>query len=79
MVESALLTGDVIYSLKNALECEVKELKVELDSAFEISSEIKADVDMVMEENKSLNENNEELEKKHEEMKSALEREKSKG
>ncbi|GAB2297833.1 hypothetical protein Dimus_031919 [Dionaea muscipula] len=79
MVESALLTGDVIYSLKNALEREVKELKVELDSAFEISSEIKADVDMVMEENKTLEEKNEELEKKHEEMKSALEKEKSKG
>ncbi|GAB2292685.1 hypothetical protein Dimus_026922 [Dionaea muscipula] len=95
MADSALLTGDVICSsvriderrckkidkLKKeySLECEVKELKVELESAFEISFQIKADVDMVMEENKTLKKKVEELEKRNEERESTLEREKKKG
>ncbi|GAB2266075.1 hypothetical protein Dimus_001103 [Dionaea muscipula] len=70
---------DKLKEEKYALERKVKELKVELDSSFEISSEIKADVDMVMEKNKTLEEKNEELEKKIEEMKSTLEEEKKKG
>ncbi|GAB2266179.1 hypothetical protein Dimus_001202 [Dionaea muscipula] len=39
---------------KSALEREIKELKFECDSTFEISSQMKADVDMVMKENQTL-------------------------
>ncbi|GAB2286297.1 hypothetical protein Dimus_020714 [Dionaea muscipula] len=56
---------------KYALEQEVRELKFECDSAVEISSLVKADVEMVMEENQM-------LENKNEELKSTLEREKGK-
>ncbi|GAB2281225.1 hypothetical protein Dimus_015831 [Dionaea muscipula] len=41
-------------------------------------TEMKADIDMVMEENQTLERKNEELEKKHEEMESALEGKKNK-
>ncbi|GAB2278890.1 hypothetical protein Dimus_013564 [Dionaea muscipula] len=44
-----------------ALEQEVKELKFECDNAFEISSQMKEDVDMVMEENQTLENENKEL------------------
>ncbi|GAB2268256.1 hypothetical protein Dimus_003232 [Dionaea muscipula] len=46
---------------KYALEREVKDLKFECDTAFEISTQIKADVDMVMEENQTLENENREL------------------
>ncbi|GAB2290225.1 hypothetical protein Dimus_024506 [Dionaea muscipula] len=64
---------------KYSLECEVKELKVELESAFENSSQIKVDVDIFMEENKTLEKKVEELEKRDEEKEFALAREKKKG
>ncbi|GAB2296706.1 hypothetical protein Dimus_030814 [Dionaea muscipula] len=56
---------------KYALEREVKELKFECDSTVEISSQVKANIEMVKEENQS-------LEDKNEELKTALEGEKSK-
>ncbi|GAB2299583.1 hypothetical protein Dimus_033646 [Dionaea muscipula] len=46
---------------KFALENDIKELKFERDSAIEISSQVKADVEMVMEENQSLEKENEGL------------------
>ncbi|GAB2270403.1 hypothetical protein Dimus_005304 [Dionaea muscipula] len=70
---------DRLKEEKYALEREIKEWRFENDSTFEISSQMKADVDMVMGENQTLERKNEELENKHEEMKSALEREKSRG
>ncbi|GAB2286004.1 hypothetical protein Dimus_020427 [Dionaea muscipula] len=54
---------------KYALEKEVKELKFECDSAFEISSQVKANIDLVIEENQT-------LESKNEGLKSSLEEEK---
>ncbi|GAB2302827.1 hypothetical protein Dimus_036822 [Dionaea muscipula] len=56
---------------KYALERELKELKFECDNAFEISSQMKADMVMVMEENQTLENENKEL-------KTALEGEKNK-
>ncbi|GAB2295976.1 hypothetical protein Dimus_030122 [Dionaea muscipula] len=46
---------------KFALEQEIRELKVENDSMFKISSQVKADVEMVMEENQTLEKENEKL------------------
>ncbi|GAB2279148.1 hypothetical protein Dimus_013803 [Dionaea muscipula] len=62
---------DRLMDEKYALEHDIKELKFESDSTIEISSQVKADVEMVMEENQS-------LEKENEELKSALEGEKKK-
>ncbi|GAB2296494.1 hypothetical protein Dimus_030608 [Dionaea muscipula] len=62
---------DRLIEERYALEQEIKQLKFECDSTFEISSHVKADVEIVMEENQSLENENEEL-------KSALEREKGK-
>ncbi|GAB2272787.1 hypothetical protein Dimus_007606 [Dionaea muscipula] len=62
-----------IYRLmgeKYALKREVKELKLECDNAFEISSRVKAEVDMMMEENQT-------LENESRELKSALEGERN--
>ncbi|GAB2268737.1 hypothetical protein Dimus_003685 [Dionaea muscipula] len=56
---------------KYALEQEVKELKFECETAFEISTQIQGDMDMVMEENQT-------LENKNEELKTSLEGEKNK-
>ncbi|GAB2295905.1 hypothetical protein Dimus_030053 [Dionaea muscipula] len=81
---------DRLMEEKYSLEREVKELKFECDSTFEIFSQVKADVDMVMEENQSLESKNEELnsslkgekgkvqtlENKVKELQAALEREK---
>ncbi|GAB2303126.1 hypothetical protein Dimus_037121 [Dionaea muscipula] len=50
---------DKLKEEKYALKRKVKEQKLELDSAFEISSEIKAYVDMVIEENNTLEKKNE--------------------
>ncbi|GAB2299252.1 hypothetical protein Dimus_033322 [Dionaea muscipula] len=74
MAETSLLTGDVLYAVVRTddrrcrkidrlmgEEKEVKELKFECESAVEISSQIKADVDMVMEENLTLETENKEL------------------
>ncbi|GAB2288234.1 hypothetical protein Dimus_022575 [Dionaea muscipula] len=57
--------------MKYALEQEVKELKLENDYTFEISTQMKADVEMVMEENQTLENENKEL-------KTGLEEEKDK-
>ncbi|GAB2270894.1 hypothetical protein Dimus_005757 [Dionaea muscipula] len=62
---------DRLMEEKYALEQEIKELKFTCDSAAEISSHVKADVEMVMEENQLLEEKNEQL-------KSSLEGEKNK-
>ncbi|GAB2283635.1 hypothetical protein Dimus_018140, partial [Dionaea muscipula] len=62
---------DRLMEEKFAPEQEIKELKFECDSTIEISSQVKADVEMVMEENQS-------LEKENEELKTSLEGEKNK-
>ncbi|GAB2287940.1 hypothetical protein Dimus_022292 [Dionaea muscipula] len=62
---------DRLMEEKYALEREVKELKFECNTAFEVSTQMKADVDMVMKENQT-------LESKNEELKIALEGEKDK-
>ncbi|GAB2292260.1 hypothetical protein Dimus_026509, partial [Dionaea muscipula] len=69
---------DRLMEEKYALEQEVKELKFEYDFTFEISSQMKAGIEMAMGENQTLEKKNEELENKNEEMKSALEGEKNK-
>ncbi|GAB2301248.1 hypothetical protein Dimus_035281 [Dionaea muscipula] len=51
---------DRLKEEKYALETEIKELKFELDFTFEVSSQIKADVDMIMGENQTLEKKNEE-------------------
>ncbi|GAB2265717.1 hypothetical protein Dimus_000755 [Dionaea muscipula] len=67
---------DRLKEEKFALEFVIKELKFELDSTFEISSQVKADVEMVIGESQTLENKNEEPENKYEVMKSALEGEK---
>ncbi|GAB2275933.1 hypothetical protein Dimus_010679, partial [Dionaea muscipula] len=67
---------DKLKEEKYALKREIKELRFECDSTFEISSQMKADIDMIIGENQMLERKNKELENKYEEMKSALEREK---
>ncbi|GAB2297753.1 hypothetical protein Dimus_031840 [Dionaea muscipula] len=62
---------DRLMEEKYALEREVKELKFECDFAIEISTKMKTDIEMVMEDNQT-------LENKNEELKSALEGEKGK-
>ncbi|GAB2292880.1 hypothetical protein Dimus_027108 [Dionaea muscipula] len=62
---------DRLMEEKYALEREVKELRFECDFAIKISTQMKAAVDMVMEENQT-------LENKNEELKTALEGEKGK-
>ncbi|GAB2273164.1 hypothetical protein Dimus_007967 [Dionaea muscipula] len=62
---------DRLMKEKYALEREVNESKFECDSAVEIYIKMKADVEMVMEDNQL-------LENKNEELKSALEGEKGK-
>ncbi|GAB2279145.1 hypothetical protein Dimus_013800 [Dionaea muscipula] len=62
---------DRLMEEKYAVEHDIKELKFERDSAIEISTQVKADVEMVMVENQS-------LEKENEELKSNLEGEKKK-
>ncbi|GAB2297674.1 hypothetical protein Dimus_031761 [Dionaea muscipula] len=69
---------DKLMKEKFSLEQEIKELMFENDSTIEISSQMKADVEMVMGENQTLEKKNEELENKNEEMKFALEGEKNK-
>ncbi|GAB2295043.1 hypothetical protein Dimus_029228 [Dionaea muscipula] len=81
MAEMSFLTGDILYNAVriDSQRCrkidrlmeEVKELKYECDTAFEVSTQMKADVDMVMEENQT-------LESKNEELKTTLEVEKNK-
>ncbi|GAB2290371.1 hypothetical protein Dimus_024651 [Dionaea muscipula] len=82
MAETSLLMGDVLYNAVRTdarrcrktdrlMEEEIKELKIECDSTFEISTQIKADVDMVMQENQT-------LESKNEGLKTAFEGEKVK-
>ncbi|GAB2281430.1 hypothetical protein Dimus_016019 [Dionaea muscipula] len=61
---------DRLIEEKFSLEQEIKDLKFERDSTIKISSQVKADVDMVMEENQS-------LEKENEELKTALEGERN--
>ncbi|GAB2270107.1 hypothetical protein Dimus_005019 [Dionaea muscipula] len=56
---------------KYAMEQEIKELKIECDATFEVSTQMKADADMVMQENQT-------LESKNEELQTALEGEKGK-
>ncbi|GAB2268584.1 hypothetical protein Dimus_003539 [Dionaea muscipula] len=75
---------DKLNEEKFALKQEIKELKFENDSTIEISSQMKADVEMAMEENQSLEKENEELksraqtlEEKVKELQSALEKEKN--
>ncbi|GAB2278918.1 hypothetical protein Dimus_013587 [Dionaea muscipula] len=46
---------------KYSLEREIKELKIECDDTFKVSKQVKADVDMVMQENQTLESKNEEL------------------
>ncbi|GAB2275980.1 hypothetical protein Dimus_010723 [Dionaea muscipula] len=62
---------DRLMEEKYAMEREVKELKFTCDSTFEVSKQMKTDVDMVIEENQA-------LENKNEELKTALKDEKDK-
>ncbi|GAB2270405.1 hypothetical protein Dimus_005306, partial [Dionaea muscipula] len=56
---------------KRVLEQDLKEMKMECDASIKVSEKMKADVDMVMKENQS-------LEKRNEELQVALEKEKEK-